>query len=304
MSSARRPSQRLGAPRIPVDRVVRVLEQVRARLGREPVGVALHRRPIVQSVIHVPVRRPVSTRAAARQAGSSRRLARRARRRIQRRLPTAPAHAYERRRGRHPGESVDLIFLAADSLAELALLADLRLRIVTNGAIWIVSRKGKQATIRDTDVIAATLEAGLVDNKVVSFSDDAHARLRAVIRLRDRALGSPADLTPPLDGGDSPSWTTAILSPADAPGPDELRGQGVPDADQARLVHRGAGRAPVGPAAAAHLRRPRQPGPEGARRRAAGHRRQVRGDSAGARDRAAARVAPRRARRAWSATRS
>jgi hypothetical protein len=80
---------------------------------------------------------------------------------------------------------VDLVFLSADSIGELALLHDLRRSIVSNGAIWVVSRKGRDATIRDTDVIAAALDAGLVDNKVVSFSDT-HTSLRLVIRLRDR----------------------------------------------------------------------------------------------------------------------
>ena len=84
-----------------------------------------------------------------------------------------------------PSESVDLIFLSADSLEELSVLPTLRNKIVNNGAVWIVSRKGKQATIRDTDVIAASIDAGLVDNKVVSFSDT-HTALRAVIRVRDR----------------------------------------------------------------------------------------------------------------------
>ena len=84
-----------------------------------------------------------------------------------------------------PSDPVDLVFLAADSLGELALLHELRHTIVSNGAIWVVSRKGKQATIRDTDVIAAALDAGLVDNKVVSFADT-HTSLRLVIRLRDR----------------------------------------------------------------------------------------------------------------------
>ncbi|HEY7024325.1 MAG TPA: hypothetical protein VH371_05110 [Candidatus Limnocylindrales bacterium] len=83
------------------------------------------------------------------------------------------------------GESVDLIFVTADSVEELGRLKQLRDHIVSKGAIWIVSRKGKQATIRDTDVIAASIDAGLVDNKVVSFSDT-HTALRAVIRLRDR----------------------------------------------------------------------------------------------------------------------
>jgi hypothetical protein len=84
-----------------------------------------------------------------------------------------------------PEESVDVIFLEADSLDDLVQLRELRSKIVSNGGIWIVSRKGRQATIRDTDVIAASIDAGLVDNKVVSFSPT-HTALRAVIRLRDR----------------------------------------------------------------------------------------------------------------------
>jgi len=84
-----------------------------------------------------------------------------------------------------PSEPVDLIFLLADSHAELAALPDLRHRIEQNGAIWVVSRKGKEATLRDVDVISAALAAGLVDNKVVSFSET-HTSLRLVIRLRDR----------------------------------------------------------------------------------------------------------------------
>jgi hypothetical protein len=86
---------------------------------------------------------------------------------------------------RPPSEPVDVIFLAADSTAELSALTDLRARIVPNGQIWVVSRKGKQATLRDVEVISAALGAGLVDNKVVSFSDT-HTALRLVIRLRDR----------------------------------------------------------------------------------------------------------------------
>jgi hypothetical protein len=88
---------------------------------------------------------------------------------------------------RPPTDPVDLIFIAADSAAELAVLRDLRQRMVANGAIWVVSRKGKQATLRDVDVIAAALAAGLVDNKVVSFSET-HTALRLVIRLHDRKL--------------------------------------------------------------------------------------------------------------------
>jgi hypothetical protein len=79
-----------------------------------------------------------------------------------------------------PPLDTDLVFLAADSHAELAGLTDLRSRIRPAGAIWVVSRKGKAATIRDVEVMAAARSAGLVDNKVVSFSPT-HTALRLVI---------------------------------------------------------------------------------------------------------------------------
>jgi hypothetical protein len=79
-----------------------------------------------------------------------------------------------------PQPNTDIVFLAADSHAELADLAALRERIRPAGAIWVVSRKGRAATIRDVEVIAAAKDAGLVDNKVVSFSPT-HTSLRLVI---------------------------------------------------------------------------------------------------------------------------
>jgi hypothetical protein len=79
----------------------------------------------------------------------------------------------------------DLAFLGANSTAELAALTALRPSIRPDGAIWIVSLKGRLATIRDVDVISAILAAGMVDNKVASFSDT-QTSLRAVIRRRDR----------------------------------------------------------------------------------------------------------------------
>ena len=74
----------------------------------------------------------------------------------------------------------DVVFLVADSTAELAALAAIRPRIVPNGAIWVVSRKGKAATMRDVEVMAAGREHDLIDNKVVAFSA-ARTALRLVI---------------------------------------------------------------------------------------------------------------------------
>ena len=45
----------------------------------------------------------------------------------------------------------------------------------------MVSRKGKAATIRDVDIMSICRPAGLVDTKVVGFSDT-HTALRFVRR--------------------------------------------------------------------------------------------------------------------------
>ncbi len=87
-----------------------------------------------------------------------------------------------------PMAGTDLVFLAAESPADLARLGTLRDRLTPDGAIWVVSRKGRAAALRDTEVMAAARAAGLVDNKVVAFSTT-HTALRLVI---PRAL-RPAD---------------------------------------------------------------------------------------------------------------
>ena len=73
-----------------------------------------------------------------------------------------------------------LILVAADTHEQLEVLGVLRTRIRQAGAIWVVSRKGRAATIRDVDVMAAARVGGLVDNKVASFSAT-HTALRLVI---------------------------------------------------------------------------------------------------------------------------
>ena len=79
------------------------------------------------------------------------------------------------------GTSLDLVFYAADSAAELAKIGGLLPRVAARGALWIVSRKGKAATLKDVEVMAAAKACGLVDNKVVAFSDT-HTALRFVRR--------------------------------------------------------------------------------------------------------------------------
>ena len=83
-------------------------------------------------------------------------------------------------------KNLDFIFLSAESHQGLRQLERLRGYLKSNGALWVVSTKGKQARIKDLDVIAAAKQAGLVDNKVVSFSGT-HTALKLVIPVALRA---------------------------------------------------------------------------------------------------------------------
>jgi Protein of unknown function (DUF3052) len=83
-----------------------------------------------------------------------------------------------RRRG------ADLVFFLAEDPADLQKLAQLEASMKRNGAIWVVSPK-RRPEIRDVVVIEAAKRAGLVDNKVVGFSDT-HTALRLVIPISRR----------------------------------------------------------------------------------------------------------------------
>ncbi len=84
-----------------------------------------------------------------------------------------------------PEPDTDVVLIGADVHEALAPLESLATRIRPNGAIWVVSRKGKAATLRDVEVIDAAKAAGLVDNKVASFSST-HTALRLVIPVARR----------------------------------------------------------------------------------------------------------------------
>jgi hypothetical protein len=84
-----------------------------------------------------------------------------------------------------PPAPCDLVFLGADTPQDLKRIEDLKTWIEPNGAIWVIRTKGGRAPLRDTDLIAAGLAAGLVDNKIASFSDTQGA-MRLVFRVRDR----------------------------------------------------------------------------------------------------------------------
>ncbi|WP_421930918.1 DUF3052 domain-containing protein [Phenylobacterium sp.] len=66
---------------------------------------------------------------------------------------------------------LDLLFYAADSAPELDRVPALIPALAERGALWIVSRKGKAASLKDVEVMAAAKAHGLTDSKVVGFSD-------------------------------------------------------------------------------------------------------------------------------------
>lgn len=66
---------------------------------------------------------------------------------------------------------LDLLFYAADSAAELDRIPTLIPALADKGALWIVSRKGKAAALKDVEVMAAAKAHGLADSKVVGVSD-------------------------------------------------------------------------------------------------------------------------------------
>ena len=89
-----------------------------------------------------------------------------------------------------PGPDTDVVLLGAETPADLSPLDKLVTRIRPNGAIWVVSRKGKEATLRYADLLDAAKAAGLVDNKVAAFSPT-HTALRLVIPVALRPKAPP-----------------------------------------------------------------------------------------------------------------
>lgn len=65
--------------------------------------------------------------------------------------------------------NADIVFYRSDTLGGLERLTKLRESIVPNGAIWVITPKGKGG-IKDIDVMAAGKAAGLVDVKIAAFS--------------------------------------------------------------------------------------------------------------------------------------
>jgi hypothetical protein len=84
-----------------------------------------------------------------------------------------------------PRSSSDAIFFGAADKKSLERLPTLRKNITSGGAVWVVRPKGHDSPLKETDILAAAKTHGLVDVKVVSFSET-HSALKLVIPLDQR----------------------------------------------------------------------------------------------------------------------
>src|SRR5262245_23957893 len=100
-------------------------------------------------------------------------------------LLRAGADVSHRRRKRS-----DLVFLAIEGRSDLTRLAHAEPYLEPAGAVWAVYPKSRK-DLREVEVIEAGLSAGLVDNKVVRFSDT-HTALRFVVPVARRPVNPVA----------------------------------------------------------------------------------------------------------------
>ena len=80
--------------------------------------------------------------------------------------------------------NLDLLFFAVEDRAQLDELGALKNSLAPDGALWVIRPKGVKS-VTERDVMAAGKAAGLVDTKVVRFSDT-HTAEKLVIPIRSR----------------------------------------------------------------------------------------------------------------------
>jgi hypothetical protein len=84
----------------------------------------------------------------------------------------------------HDPAGCDLVLLAAEDRTQLAQVAAVVGHLRRDAALWIVRPRGSPS-ITEREVLAAGLEAGVVDVKVVHFSET-HSAAKFVFRRADR----------------------------------------------------------------------------------------------------------------------
>lgn len=83
-----------------------------------------------------------------------------------------------------PRKDSDAVFLRVEEKSDLKRLRSLQEKIRRDGAIWVIAPKGRPE-MKEADVMAAGKEAGLVDVKVVRFSET-HTAHKFVIPVARR----------------------------------------------------------------------------------------------------------------------
>lgn len=78
----------------------------------------------------------------------------------------------------------DAVFVSVEGPGDLGGLTNLKRAIKADGAVWAVFRKGRK-DFNENDVLRGGLDAGLVDVKVVRFSET-HTASKFVIRKSER----------------------------------------------------------------------------------------------------------------------
>jgi hypothetical protein len=82
----------------------------------------------------------------------------------------------------------DILIFEVHAERDLKAIASLSEHLVPNGALWILHPKGKGASPHDSQVRAAGIAAGLVDNKICAYNET-HTATRYVIARADRPSG-------------------------------------------------------------------------------------------------------------------
>jgi hypothetical protein len=73
------------------------------------------------------------------------------------------------------------IFFGVEKPADLERLRDLSESLVPGGMIWVIMRKGKEATVKDSDLFPAATAARMAVVKVAAFSET-HTAQKLVVR--------------------------------------------------------------------------------------------------------------------------
>jgi hypothetical protein len=89
-------------------------------------------------------------------------------------------------------KGLDMIFFAVNAPRDLSRLGSIAGRLEPAGALWLIRAKGRGAPVSERDAMAAGKQAGLVDVKVVSYSDTHSAEKYVIPVARRRPAGPPA----------------------------------------------------------------------------------------------------------------